>query len=449
MPRRNVYLLLVVAVVGIACALQSDRYGRLLTYAMRQIDQRHFKKVDRKDLFEGAMRGMTGTLKEKYADSYSDYIPPEEAPSFNEELDREFGGLGIIMTPPEESERLTVFSPLVDSPAYKAGILAGDVILAIDGRRTKGMSLEDAVNLIHGEVGQPVTLSILHQGEKTPVDMTIVRDVIKVDTVLGDTRRADGTWNYFLPGRDRIGYLRINTIATGTDEQLREALDWLTAHDMQGLVLDLRFNSGGYLNEAVTICDMFVDSGMIVSTRRRDGTKIAEERRATACKKYKGFPVAVLINKYSASAAEIIAACLQDHHCATIIGQRSFGKGTVQELLNLDAQRGARCGLLKVTTSTYWRPSMKNINRDKNAKPDDQWGVRPDEGFEVIVKDKDLKRLFLDRRRREIPRPPAADAQKRADSPETQPPFDPQLDPAVEYLRKQIAKEPSRAAEGM
>jgi carboxyl-terminal processing protease len=481
MPRRNVYLLLAVAVVGVACALQNDRFGRLLTYAMRQIDQRHLEEVKRKDLFEGAMDGMTRRLQEKYADEYSGYVSPEEAQPFNEELDHQFGGLGIHVTMSEETGEITVLSPLVGTPAYKAGVLAGDVIRAIDGRSTEGMTLEDAVKLIHGEPGTPVRLSVKHAGEEKPVEMTIVRAIIQVDTVLGDRRKVDGSWEYFLEGEDRIAYVRINTIADGTDEQLGAALEWLVAHDMRGLILDLRFNSGGYLREAVAICDMFVESGSIVSTRGRD-KQVSQAFEATPGKKYTGFPMAVLINKYSASAAEIIAACLQDHRCAVIVGQRSFGKGTVQELLYLDADRGTRRGLMKVTASSYWRPSGKNINRGKDAKESDQWGVRPDKGFEVIVKDKDLKRLAEGRRRRELggeavpgdapkakpAKEPAsggesgagaADAKKSAEGEAAKKAetlgkageeageqtdekklFDPQLDAAVEYVREQIGK---------
>jgi carboxyl-terminal processing protease len=448
MPRRNVYLLLLVATVCVACWIQSDRYGCLLTYAMRQIDQRHLEAIDREELFEGAMQGMAERLKEKYGDDYSGYVSPSEARGFNAELDSQFGGLGVLVTIPEKTGKLTVVSPLVGSPACEAGILAGDVILKINGRSADGMSVQDATNLIHGEVGTPVTLSILHEGEIKPVDITVLRAVIKVPTVLGDTCNADGSWNFFLAGQDRIGYVRISAIAERTDEELREALDWLVKHEVRGLILDLRFNCGGYLEKAVTICDMFIDDGKIVSTKSRTGN-VVRVFTATPEESYGDFPVAVLINGDSASAAEIIAACLQDHHRAVVVGERSFGKGVVQELLPLDTQQGARRGLMKVTASSYWRPSERNINRAKGVGPEVDWGVRPDPGFEVPLKDGELKRFILSRHQRDLEQMAAANHGK-TNQPQVkstpkpkagEPLFDPQLDAAVKCVREQIAEQ--------
>ncbi|NLE40018.1 MAG: S41 family peptidase [Pirellulaceae bacterium] len=442
MPRRNIYLLFLVTVVAVACAVQNDRHGRLLVHAMREIERRHLEEVDHQDLFEGAMRGVTRQLQEKYADPYTSYVAPAEVPRFHESLDQEFGGLGIQVALPEDTKRLTVVSPLVDSPAHAAGILAGDVILKIDGRSTEGMELSDTVDLMRGKVGEPITLTIERHGMEEPFDLTLVRAIIKVDTVLGDTRNADGSWNFFLEGEDHIGYVRVETISDATARQLEEAMQWLTSHGMKGLILDLRFNSGGYLDKAVEICDMFVDSGAIVSTRRRDG-KVSAEIHAKNEGTYRGFPVAVLINQYSASAAEIIAACLQDHHRATIIGQRSFGKGVVQELVYLDSEKGMRRGMMKITASSYWRPSGANINRGKDATEDDEWGVRPDEGFEIVIAEEDLPEFFKSRRLRDTfkngePDDKAANG-KEAD--EDKPFSDPQLDRAVEHIRKQLADE--------
>ena len=159
---------------------------------------------------------------------------------------------------------------------------------------------------------------------------------------------------------------------------------------MRGLVLDLRDDPGGYLNAAIDVCDMLVPSGVIVTTRGRDG-RISHTYAASGDAPFTDFPMAVLINQNSASAAEIVAACLQDHHRAVIVGQRSYGKGTIQEIIDLESG----CGAMKLTTASYWRPSGQNIARPHNAGPEDTWGVTPDEGYEVAVKDDDFNRWQL------------------------------------------------------
>jgi carboxyl-terminal processing protease len=328
-----------------------------------------------------------------------------------------------------------VMSPLFGSPAYEAGILAGDQILKIDGQATQGLSLKDAVERLRGKLGEPVTLTVLHEGKKEPVDLTIVRAVIKVNTVLGDTRNADGSWNFFLQGRDRIGYLRITSFAENTADEMREALQWLVDHQMQGLILDLRNDPGGFLDKAVEICDMFIDSGVIVTTRRRHG-EVCQTFEATGSGAHSGFPMAVLINKFSASASEIVAACLQDHNRAVLVGQRTFGKGTVQELIHLEAGQG----VLKLTTASYWRPSGKNINRHKGAGEKDDWGVRPNPGYQVMIEGDALTKLALERVRRDVFQPTNGNRAKASEE-ESLTTIDPQLAKAVEYVDAEIKRE--------
>ena len=221
--------------------------------------------------------------------------------------------------------------------------------------------------------------------------------MVQVETVRGDTRNADGSWNFFLPGHERIGYVRITGFAEKTSADLRKALDWLTAHHMRGLVLDLRDNPGGLLDTAKEVCDMLISSGVIVSTRGRD-KQVLSVVKASGKGPFTDFPLAVVINQNSASASEIVAACLQDHHRATIVGQRSYGKGTVQELIDL----GDRRGELKLTVASYWRPSEKNIHRRHGATDDDVWGVLPDEGCKVLVSDADHKQYFRWRQERDV-----------------------------------------------
>ena len=196
--------------------------------------------------------------------------------------------------------------------------------------------------------------------------------------------------------------MRISNFAEKTPEELRQALRWLTQRNMRGLVLDLRDDPGGLLTAATDICDMFIDSGVIVTTRGRDG-KISHAIEATSDGVFGDFPMAVLVNQFSASASEIVAACLQDHGRAVVVGQRTWGKGTVQEVIGLPDDQG----ILKLTTASYWRPSGKNIHRTKKASETDEWGVKPDAGFDVVVEGDELIALRQWRLRRDIFRPAA------------------------------------------
>ncbi|KKL05451.1 hypothetical protein LCGC14_2605910, partial [marine sediment metagenome] len=223
-----------------------------------------------------------------------------------------------------------------------------------------------------------------------------------------------------------IGYVRINGFAEKTPGEMQRAIRWLIEHDMQGLILDLRDNPGGLLTAATDVCDMFIDSGTIVTTRRRD-KKISQKIEATAKQTVGHFPIVVLVNHLSASASEIVAACLQDHGRAVVVGKRTWGKGTVQEVIEMpDGQ-----GVLKLTTASYWRPSEKNIHRTKTAKEEDDWGVTPDEGYAVVVEGDELMRLRKWRLKRDVFQP--------TDNGEPAQPFvDRQLAKALEYLDKEI-----------
>jgi carboxyl-terminal processing protease len=429
MPRRNLHLIVWLTVLSLVCAVRTSRYGRVLTYAMNQIRLRSLEDVQQQDLLQGALEGMMGRL-----DDYSTYISPEMLAAFQEDLDKEFGGVGIEIILDPETKELTVASPLVGTPAHEAGLLAGDKILRIDGESTQGLSLQDASDRMRGKPGAPVTLTILHPGDEEPVDVKLVRAIIRVDTVLGDTRNDQGEWDYFLRKYDRIGYVRVNSFSDRTDQQLRRALDWLVDRDMQGLILDLRNDPGGMLGAAIRVCDLFVDSGVIVTTRGRDGQIRQPTFTATKRGTYSEFPMAVLVNRYSASASEIVAACLQDHGRAVVVGERTFGKGTVQELIDLEAGQG----VLKLTTASYWRPSGKNIHRRRDADEDDDWGVTPNEGFVVELDEGQLVRLLSARFRRDVHRP-----NHRDDSTAPRDPADPEVDPqlakAVEYIQRATA----------
>jgi len=432
MPRRNLWALILIGLISLLCyqKVQTNVHGRLLVDAMEQIENRYVEPVPPRELFEGAMEGMVDRLD----DPYSAYISPRMVQEFNETIDQEFEGVGMEVSLDPKTRQLTVTSPLYDSPAYRAGIRPGDKILRIEDQSTQGMSLSDAVHRMRGPPGTSVSLTIQHIGAEEPVEIEITRANIPVQTVVGDRRNPDGSWHYFLEDHPTIGYLRINAFSGNTSVEVRETLDALLAEGMEALVLDLRNDPGGLLGAAVDICDMFIESGAIVTIRRRNrsDTMVAQPEGT-----YGDFPMAVLVNGRSASASEIVAACLQDHHRALIVGQRTWGKGSVQEVIQLEDGHGA----LKLTTASYWRPSGENIHRKRDDDEDDQWGVRPDDGYEVIVENDEAVELRTWRLRRDIPREETPEALESEMSGNSREPFvDRQLAKAVEYVRQRLGK---------
>ncbi len=399
MSRRNLYLLSSLLFVCLICAAKVSRYGRVMVYAMDQIGRRSLQEVSDQKLFEGALDGMMSQL-----DPYSAYIKPSQLEGFREQIDQEFGGVGIQIVLDPKTEQILVASPLVDSPAYRAGIRAGDKILRIAGQSTQGLSLDDARARMRGKPREPVVLTVLHHGEEKPRDIEVVREVIRVPSVIGDTRNDDGSWNYFLQGSDHIAYVEINTFGKDTSAELSKLLAHLAKQGMRGLILDLRNNPGGLLDAAIATCDLFIPSGVIVTTRSRDGL-IRRTFSASGAAPYPGLPIAVLVNKATASASEIVAACLQDHQRAVIVGERTYGKGTVQEIIRLQEDQGE----LKLTTASYWRPSGRNIHRDKKSTEAEAWGVSPDEGYQVPVQGDELAKLARWRYRRTLSKLAAAE----------------------------------------
>jgi carboxyl-terminal processing protease len=252
----------------------------------------------------------------------------------------------------------------------------------------------------------------LHENEEKTEKLTMNRAIIDVPSVLGDARKPDDSWDFMYDKEKKIGYVRISSFIQNTTDELKKALQELKAEGMRGLIVDLRDNPGGLLGAAVEISDLFVTDGLIVSTKGRNTvTKSYEaEKEGT----YEGFPMVVLVNQNSASAAEIVSACLQDHKRAKVVGQRTYGKGSVQNIIELEDGNS----VLKLTVATYQRPSGKNIHRFKNAKPSDEWGVSPDPGLEVKVSGRDYEDWFLGRRDRDAvsntrrPRTPKPEKEK-------------------------------------
>jgi carboxyl-terminal processing protease len=345
---------------------------QLFVDTFEQVERNYVKDIDRRKLLEAALTGMVREL-----DPYSSYISPEELARFNQSVEQEFGGVGIQVQPDPRTRRILVISPLPDTPAYHAGVRAGDIVMTVEGEDTENMPLSRAVQLMKGPAGGEVSIKVRHMGETEVKEIKIKRAIITVRSVLGDHYHKDGSWEHMLDDKKKIGYIRLTQFGRQSADELAEALDGLKDKGMKGLVLDLRFNPGGLLSQAVRISDLFIESGIIVSTEGKNSRK--REWRATRSGTFKDFPMVILVNRFSASASEIVSACLQDHDRAIVVGERSWGKGSVQNVIGLESGASA----LKLTTAGYMRPSGKNIHRFPDSKPTDEWGVHPNDGLNV------------------------------------------------------------------
>ncbi len=343
---------------------------RSFTEVFSRIKKDYVEEVSDKTLLENAIRGMLSGL-----DPHSSYLDPEHFKELQVGTSGEFGGLGIEVG--MEDGFVKVISPIDDTPAQRAGVKAGDLVIRLDEKPVKGMTLHDAVKIMRGKVGTDIVLTIIREGEEKPLKITITRDTIKVKSV-----RARDLG-------DGFGYLRVSQFQSRTGENLTEAIEKLKKDNdgkLNGLVLDLRNNPGGVLNAAVEVSDAFLETGLIVYTQGR----IADSEmkfNATPRRVLDGAPLVVLVNGGSASASEIVAGALQDHKRAVIIGTRTFGKGSVQTILPLNEKTA-----LKLTTARYYTPSGRSIQAE---------GVTPDiileplkitklEGMGERVKEADL-----------------------------------------------------------
>ncbi len=325
---------------------------RMFTEALERIRMAYVEEIDDRTLLENAIRGMLSGL-----DPHSAYMAGEDYDVLQESTTGEFGGLGVEVG--RENGFIRIISPIDDSPADRAGIQPGDLIIEIDNKPLREMLPEEAAQMMRGEPGTPVTITVVREGQE-PFDLTIVREVISIASVR--SRMLE-------PG---YAYLRISQFRIGTADELEEELSELFEEhgELKGMVLDLRNNPGGVLQASVGVVDAFISQGMIVSTRgRMDETGM--EFSATSRTVGREVPLVVLINNGSASASEIVAGALQDHGRAVIMGTQSFGKGSVQSVLPLDQNRA-----IKLTTSLYYTPSGRSIQA-QGIKPD----IEVDEAF--------------------------------------------------------------------
>ena len=300
-------------------------------------------------------------------DRFSAIVWPHDAPDFIKQTSGKFYGVGIQITK-EAGESLKVVTPLADTPAFRQGIKSGDTIVAVNGHRTDVLSIDKLVRMITGEKGTRVTLSIQRSGLKKPKDYSIVRDEILIRTVKGWRRMPDGEWDYMIDPQSNIGYIRLTQFTEQTIEDLLGALDVLKARGVRSVVVDLRYNPGGLLQSAAAVADQFLRGGLVVSTKARSMRQAAIN--ASRRGRYLDGDLVVLVNRYSASAAEIVSGALKDWHRAIIIGERTYGKGSVQHVITLREKEA----YLKLTAAYYYLPSGRLLHRENSSKT---WGVDP------------------------------------------------------------------------
>jgi carboxyl-terminal processing protease len=335
-----------------------DLYGKYETLSriISKINAHYVEEVDSKKLFYGAYEGMMSAL-----DPHSAFLPPAEKEDLEIETRGEFGGLGIEITL-DQNGVLMVITPIEDTPAFRAGVLAGDRIVEIEGKSTKGLSLRDAVQKLRGPKGKPVTIKVLHETGKLE-DITIVRDIIKLQSVR-DARMVD-------PVR-KIGYVRLSQFQRNSGDDLDAAVKELRDKGMKALILDLRFNPGGLLRAAIEVSDRFLSKGVVVSTKGRSSPEQVFKAHENGT--YADFPLAVLISGRSASASEIVSGAIQDHKRGILVGMRTFGKASVQTLIRLEDGKSA----LRLTTAYYYTPSGRLIHHNYNDPDQKEWGIKPD-----------------------------------------------------------------------
>ena len=422
---RNVKIVLVILLVfglGISIglsrspkvsALSTDVYEdlKIFTDVLGLLQKEYVEETNSKDLVYGAVKGMLETL-----DPHSAFMPPSVYKEMQEETKGRFEGLGIEITSKEGV--LTVVSPIEDTPAFRAGIQAGDQILKIDGESTKNLTLMDSVKRLRGPKGTKVTITIMREGFSKPREFTLTRDVIPIRSV-----------RYELMEK-QYGYIRLSQFQEKTEGELDKAINALESESkgaIKGLILDLRNNPGGLLDQAVKVSDRFIESGLIVSMegRREDQKmKFYAHPQGTIAR----YPLIILVNGGSASASEIVAGAIQDHGRGILVGTQTFGKGSVQTIFPMKDGSG-----LRLTTAKYFTPNGRSIQAKgilpdiivKPALPEEEKIVPPPKP-PALPAEKDLERHLIDNKEKEKTKKEEVKEKK---------PSDPQLERALELLK--------------
>lgn len=351
---------------GPTMAAKDDHFEALKRFSqvLDMVESYYVKPVTRKELINNSIKGMIEQL-----DPHSTYLTPEDYKEMQVDTAGKFSGIGIEIS--MEQGRLTCVTPIEDTPAYKAGMLAGDLILEINGESTQDMTLEDAVKRIRGKKGTTVKLLILHKDATKPLEIAIVRGTIPIISAKSQSLE------------DGYLYLRLTRFNESTTKNMREKIeDYQKTHTLKGIVLDLRNNPGGLLGQAVSVADTFIDDGTIVYIQGKDKNNRKDFFAAKNANEI-NVPLVVLINAGSASASEIVAGALQDHKRALVVGERSFGKGSVQTIIPMADGAG-----IKLTTALYYTPNGRSIQ----AK-----GIEPDIKIPFVAPSNDEEKSMRDR----------------------------------------------------
>jgi carboxyl-terminal processing protease len=381
----------------------------LFSYVMEKVRKDYVDgtNLNYQDLVYGALKGMVGTL-----DPHSEFLDPERYKELQSDTQGQFGGLGIVIQ--LRDGYITVVTPIEDTPGFRAGILAGDRLVKIDGQSAEKVSVEDAVKMLRGEPGTEVSLTIQRPSSGEMKEHKLTRAIIKVDMVKDINGKKE-----FPLSENKIGYIRLTQFGERTSDELEAALKKLKARGAEALILDLRGNPGGLLDQAVEVCEKFLPRGqLVVSTEGRNPGKSTVRNVTGRSGEFRNMPLAVLVNLGSASASEIVAGCLQD--CAAlgkckaiIIGEKTFGKGSVQEIMPLEG--GAA---LRLTTSKYYTPSHKVIH---------EHGIMPDVPVPMTDEEESLARLRVT--------PGGIESVDEKDRERVLNARDPQLDRAMDVLK--------------
>ena len=447
MSRWNLLWLLVVpAVVALGLAVTASapppdkdyELVRTVVDVLAEVDRNYVKELTDEEKQKLVEEMLNGGLRK--LDPHSEYMTAEDFKLFETVSEGEFGGIGVTAVPDPKTSLLKIESLLPGTPAYRAGLQAGDLIWKVGDRATDEMKPEEARSLIKGKPGTPVTLTIIREGSREPIVVTLTRGIIELHPFMGFARDpADPTkWDFMADKQNKIAYVRLTGFTEKSYKDLRAAVEEAERNGARALVLDLRDNPGGLLTQAAQVADLFLTGGTVVSTKNRTGGGRKWEAKAedTVFLPAEQKPMAVLINRGSASASEIVAAALQDHKRAVVVGERTYGKGSVQKVFNL------RNGdAVKLTTESWLTPAGKNIHRWPDAKESDEWGVRPDPGMAVKLTDEQIREYVRHYSRLDYVKGKPGSTGKdepKANGPAEKPYVDPVLEKALDHLRGKL-----------